>query len=129
MKMKPSTLLTALGLLWSLSSHGQERPTPKPPPTYIPAAPPLLAEMQPFPSNTDGEIAIVAHLFDPKENRLIISVDSISNDRFILQRSEDLVVWSEEEESKDGNKGIITFFVPLKDQPTTAFFRIVKQSP
>lgn len=129
--MKHKQLLLALLLLLSVTILstllGQERPEPGPAPTYVPSPPPSLAEVSPFPSNTDDRIAVIAHLYDPKRNRLIISVDSQSNREFVLQKSKDLETWTQEEETKQGNKSIITFFVPLQKEAEQSFFRIVKR--
>ncbi|MDA7633632.1 hypothetical protein N8766_05960, partial [bacterium] len=62
-----------------------------------------------------------------KHNRLIISVDSQSNQEFVLQKSEDLKIWTEEEETKQGNKSILTFFVSLQETTEQSFFRIIKR--
>ena len=120
-------LLCVLSVTIQRTVLAQERPNPGPAPTYVPAPPPSLAEVSPFPSNTDDRIAVIAHLYDPKRNRLIISVDSRSNQEFVLQKSEDLKTWTEEEETKQGNKSIITFFVSLQETTERSFFRIVKR--
>lgn len=106
---------------------GQERPNPGPAPSYVPDSPPSLAEVSPFPSNTDNQIAVIAHLFDPKRNRLIISIDTQSNQNFVLQKSGDLLNWTEDVEMKQGNKSVITFFVPLEKSTERSFFRIIKR--
>ena len=123
----PLALLGLLSVAIMVTARGQERPEPGPSPTYVPAPPPSLAEVSPSPSNTDDRIAVIAHLYDPKHNRLIISVDSQSNQEFVLQKSEDLKIWTEEEETKQGNKSILTFFVSLQETTEQSFFRIIKR--
>ncbi len=110
-----------------MSPSAQSRPTPRPAPNYTPAPPPSIGEVTPFPSNTDREIALVAHLFDPKENRLIVAIDSQSNQTFVLQISEDLINWQDTEEVKQGNKSIITFVVPIQAAQPIAYFRVKKR--
>jgi hypothetical protein len=128
--MKHSNIpLALLGLLLAITlitARSQERPIPGPAPSYIPAPPPSLAEVSPFPSNTDDPIAVIAHLFDPTRNRLIISIDSQSNQDFVLQKSENLQTWIEEE-TKQGNKSILTFFVPLQASSQHTFYRVIKK--
>jgi len=122
----PLVLLSLLSVTIQRTVFAQERPNPGPAPNNVTAPPPSLAEVSPFPSNTDDRIAVIAHLYDPKRNRLIISVDSQSNQEFVLQKSEDLNKWTEEE-TKQGNKSIITFFVSLQEATERSFFRIIKR--
>ena len=74
----PLVLLSLLSVTIQRTVFAQERPNPGPAPNNVTAPPPSLAEVSPFPSNTDDRIAVIAHLYDPKRNRLIISVDSQS---------------------------------------------------
>ena len=104
----------------------QESP-PTSVPDYTPAPPPTLAEIPPFPSNTDNQVAMVASHYDPQDQSLIISVDSQSNQQFVLQRSTDLISWDEEIETKLGNKTIITFRVALDPEAANAFYRVIKR--
>lgn len=104
----------------------QESP-PLTAPDYIPVPPPTLAEIPPFPSNTDHQVALVASLYDPQNQSLIIAIDSQSNQEFVLQRSTDLVSWDQEIETKLGNKTIITFRVPLDPDTAKAFYRVIKR--
>ena len=124
--MKTSLLLSLTSALF-LGIQAQERPTPAPAPDYIPEPPPSLAEVTPFPSNTDGRVAIIAHLYDPRREVLIISLDSQSSQTFTLERSHDLLTWAATNQTKQGNRSIITFFAAIDETAPNAYYRVVKE--
>ena len=110
----------------SIGAQNEQPAAPPPPPSFTPAAPPGNAEITPFPSNADDRIAVVAHLFDPTRNQIIISLDSQSNADFVLQQSADLKTWPDIE-TIEGNRSIITFLVDLDFLAKGQFFRVEKR--
>lgn len=126
MKFSLHKLALLIGLSLSVQGWAQERPDPGDAPTFIPAPPPISAEIEPFPSDTAGELAFVAFIYDPEKNRIIISLDSLSNSDFVLQSSTDLTSWEDTGQQLTGNKSIITFYIPLPESGSNQYFRVRK---
>lgn len=126
--MKTPIRILALVFGFSIGLQGwtQERPDPGQAPTFIPAPPPVSGEIEPFPSNADGDLAFVAFIFDPDGNRVIISLDSLSNREFVLQSSADLKSWQDTDQRITGNKSVITFYVPVPQAGGNRYFRVRK---
>jgi len=126
MKTPIRILALVFGLSIGLQGWTQERPDPGEAPTFIPAPPPISAEIEPFPSNADGELALVAFIYDLDRNRVIISLDSLSTREFVLQSSADLTSWQDTDQKITGNKSVITFYVPVPQFGGNQYFRVRK---